>query len=78
MIYEYKLACIEAGLSDEQIKEIEQVFDTEYKHNQYDQKKREKYKIEVLHIEGMLGQDGEVGTFDIPDSAVDIEEDTRR
>lgn len=43
MIYEYKLACIEAGLSDEQIKEIEQVFDTEYKHNQYDQKKREKY-----------------------------------
>lgn len=75
MIYEYKLACIEAGLSDEQIKEIEQVFDTEYKHNQYDQKKREKYKIEVLHIEGMFGQDGEVGTFDIPDSAVDIEED---
>ncbi|MDO4650868.1 MAG: hypothetical protein Q4B26_19705 [Eubacteriales bacterium] len=62
-------------MHDEQIKEIEQVFDTEYKHNQYDQKKREKYKIEVLHIEGMLGQDGEVGTFDIPDSAVDIEED---
>lgn len=75
MIYEYKLACIEAGLSDEQIKEIEQVFDTEYKHNQYDQKKREKYMIEVLHIEGMLGQDGEVGTLDIPDSTVDIEED---
>ena len=30
MIYEYKLACIEAGLSEERIKQIEQVFDTEY------------------------------------------------
>ena len=35
MIYEYKLACIEAGSSDEQIKKIEQVFDTEYKAVQY-------------------------------------------
>ena len=63
MIYEYKLACIEAGLSDEQIKKIEQVFDTEYKSIQYDQTKREKYQVEILHIEGMVGSDGEVGTY---------------
>ncbi len=43
MIYEYKLACIEAGLSEEQIREIPQVFDTEYKRNDYDEKKRRKY-----------------------------------
>ena len=75
MIYEYKLACIEAGLSDEQIKEIEQVFDTEYKAVQYDQTKREKYQVEILHIEGMVGSDGEVGTYDPEDYSTNIEED---
>lgn len=75
MIYEYKLACIEAGLSDEQIKEIEQVFDTEYKSIQYDQEKREKYQMEILHIEGMIGPDGEIGSFDPEDHSVNIEED---
>ena len=75
MIYEYKLACIEAGLSDEQIKKIEQVFDTEYKSIQYDQTKREKYQVEILHIEGMVGSDGEVGTYDPEDYSTNIEED---
>ena len=75
MIYEYKLACIEAGLSDEQIKKIEQVFDTEYKAIQYDQTKREKYQVEILHIEGMVGSDGEVGTYDPEDYSTNIEED---
>lgn len=75
MIYEYKLACIEAGLSDEQIKKIEQVFDTEYKAIQYDQTKREKYQVEILHIEGMVGPDGEVGTYDPEDYSTNIEED---
>ena len=75
MIYEYKLACIEAGLSDEQIKKIEQVFDTEYKAIQYDQTKREKYRVEILHIEGMVGSDGEVGTYDPEDYSTNIEED---
>ena len=62
MIYEYKLACIEAGLSEEQIREISQVFDTEYKRNDYDEKKRRKYGMEILHLDGMLGADGEAGT----------------
>ena len=75
MIYEYKLACIEAGLSDEQIKEIEQVFDTEYKAVQYDQTKREKYQVEILHIEGMVGPDGEVGSYEPEDYSTNIEED---
>lgn len=75
MIYEYKLACIEAGLSEKQIREIEQVFDTEYKSVQYDQEKREKYQVEVLHIEGLRGPDGEEGTYEIQDFTVDIEED---
>ena len=75
MIYKYKLACIEAGLSDEQIKKIEQVFDTEYKSIQYDQTKREKYQVEILHIEGMVGSDGEVGTYDPEDYSTNIEED---
>ena len=75
MIYEYKLSCIEAGLSDEQIKKIEQVFDTEYKAIQYDQTKREKYQVEILHIEGMVGPDGEVGTYDPEDYSTNIEED---
>ena len=75
MIYEYKLACIEAGLSDEQIKKIEQVFDTEYKAIQYDQTKREKYRVEILHIEGMVGPDGEIGSYDPEDYSTNIEED---
>lgn len=75
MIYEYKLACIEAGLSDEQIKKIEQVFDTEYKSIQYDQTKREKYQVEILHIEGMVGPDGEIGSYDPEDYSTNIEED---
>lgn len=75
MIYEYKLACIEAGLSEKQIREIEQVYDTEYKRNQYEQVKREKYQWESLHLEGLIGPDGEVGSFELPDPSVDIEED---
>ena len=75
MIYEYKLACIEAGLSDEQIKKIEQVFDTEYKAIQYDQTKREKYRVEILHFEGMVGPDGEIGSYDPEDYSTNIEED---
>jgi len=75
MIYEYKLACIEAGLSDEQIRNIEQVFDTEYKAVQYDQTKREKYQVEILHIEGMVGPDGEIGSYDPEDYSTNIEED---
>lgn len=75
MIYEYKLACIEAGLSEDKIREIAQVFDTEYKRNDYDEKKRRKYGMEILHLEGMIGKDGEEGTYEVPDSAVDIEED---
>ena len=75
MIYEYKLACIEAGLSDEQIKKIEQVFDTEYKAIQYDQTKREKYRVEILHIEGMVGPDGEIGSYDPEDFSTNFEED---
>ena len=75
MIYEYKLACIEAGLSDEQIKKIEQVFDTEYKAIQYDQTKREKYRVEILHIEGMVGPDGEIGSYDPEDYSTNLQED---
>lgn len=75
MIYEYKLACIEAGLSAEEIKEIEQVFDTEYKRNQYEQVKKDNTGMDFLHLEGMIGRNGEIGNYEIEDTGINIEED---
>lgn len=75
MIYEYKLACIEAGLSEKQIREIEQVFDTDYKRLKYEQRKLENLHMEFVHFGALYGPDSELGTFEIADPSIDLEGD---
>ena len=77
MIRKYEIACEEAGLSKEKIKEIEQVFDTQKKNLKYEQAALEKANAEeglcVLSVSGMLGNDME-GDFEIPDPGMDVHE----
>lgn len=78
MIYKYEMACREAGLSDEQIKEIDRVFDADKKklkrkkNAQAEENKKNGFGIYSLSEMG--GQDNEED-FDAPDPSVDIEAD---
>lgn len=74
MIYQYEMACMEAGMSEAEIKEIRKLFDLEYKRLQRENERRERYGIEMLHLEGMIGTDGEEGSYQIADTAPSIEE----
>lgn len=77
MIRKYEIACEEAGLSKEKIKEIAQVFDTQKKNLKYEQAALEKAYAEeglcVLSISGVLGSAIE-GDFEIPDPEQDVHE----
>lgn len=72
MIYKYELACKEAGLSEEQIKEIRQMFDNDKK-----QLKREKEYMSVHNIgvfsPDAVQRDGEIIGYVVPDQVLDIE-----
>lgn len=59
MIYKYYLACKEAGLSDEKIREIDQVFDRDKKKVAYDKAVREEEGIVFNSLSSFLDKDGE-------------------
>ena len=72
MIYKYELACREAGMSEEKIKEIRKIFD--------DEKKRLKREREYMAIHNIgvfspdaVQKDGEIIGYEIPDMILDIE-----
>ena len=77
MIYEYELACKEAGLSEEKIKEIRRMFDAEKKKLKRRKAAKERYgwgffAIEDLTVGGILHHKG---AFDIPDAGMSVEDE---
>lgn len=73
MIYKYEMACQEAGMSEEEIKKIRQMFDTDYKRLKRRKKAREEAQESFYSLEAMKGQDGEAGSYEPADPSVDIE-----
>ena len=76
MIYKYYLACKEAGLSDEKIREIDQVFDRDKKKVSYDKKLREEEGIVFNSLSSFLDKDGE--EMDFPACEEDVAEKVLR
>jgi hypothetical protein len=77
MIYEYELACKEAGLSEEKIKEIRRMFDAEKKRLKRRKVAHDKcgwgfFAIEDLMVGSILHRKG---AFDIPDAGMSVEEE---
>lgn len=74
MIYQYEMACKEAGMSEEAIKELRKMFDTDYKHVKRQKEQRMKTGYAFTAIDRIQDIDGEIGTVDIADD-FDLEED---
>ena len=55
MIYKYEMACKEAGLTEEQIAKIRQVFDSDYKRLDRRQKAKERYGIGWISVTDLSG-----------------------
>lgn len=67
------MACVAAGLNDEEIKNIERVFDADYKklkrRNKAQERMAEEYGYVTMSVSAMIGdfEGAEYGGFDIPD-----------
>lgn len=72
MIYKYYLACREAGLSEEEIREIDQVFDRDKKKVAYEKAVREEEGIVFNSLSSFLDKDGE--EIDFPSYEEDVAE----
>ena len=76
MIYEYELACKEAGLSEEKIKEIRRMFDAEKKKLKRRKEAKERYGWGYISIDGMTFKtERDQGTLDIPDPNTNVEQE---
>ncbi|MBQ6479757.1 MAG: hypothetical protein IJI45_01440 [Anaerolineaceae bacterium] len=77
MIYQYELACKEAGLSEEQTAEIRKFFDAEKKRLSYDKKIRKEKGITFSYITNSDDESEETGDLDsrdLLDEDFDLEE----
>lgn len=76
MIYEYELACKEAGLSEEKIKEIRRMFDAEKKKLKRRKTAHDKSNLGFFTVEELAVNCGEgIDALEIPDPNTDIEMD---
>ena len=74
MIYKYEMACKEAGLTEEQIAKIRQVFDSDYKRLDRRQKAKERYGIGWISVTDLSGANEEAD-FDLEDTDTNVEEE---
>lgn len=77
MIYEYELACKEAGLSEEKIKEIRRMFDAEKKKLKRRKIAKDKCGWGFFAVEDLIVGDilHHKGAFDIPDAGISVEDE---
>lgn len=74
MIYKYEMACQEAGLSEEKIKEIRQIFDTDKKKLKRENEAMEKYGITYHNIFD-VDPEYDFLSYQIKDESVNLEQD---
>lgn len=75
MIYKYEMACKEAGLSEENIKEIRQIFDTDKKKLKRENEAMEKNGIRYFSISDVNEEAEEIGDYALIDTSVNVEMD---
>ena len=76
MIYEYELACKEAGLSEEKIKEIRRMFDAEKKRLKRRKVAHDKSNLGFFSVEELaVGCGDGIDAIELPDPNIDIEMD---
>lgn len=73
MIYKYEMACKEAGMSEEEIRRIRQVFDTDYKQLKCMNDRKYSSGFEFVSADFAVNGNEDAASFDIPDE-FDLEE----
>lgn len=73
MQYKYLKACQEENLTEEQIKTIEQIFDSDKKKRKRERKARKKYGITFVYIDHLRNEDERSENVQIADPRVDVE-----
>lgn len=74
MIYKYEMACKEAGLTEEQIVKIRQVFDADYKKLDRRRKAKERYGFSWLSVSELSGSEEEED-YTLADTETNVEEE---
>jgi len=70
----YLKACQEDGLTPEQIKEIEKIFDADKKRRKRDREERRKLGITIISLDGLRNDDPRSETMQIADPRVNVEQ----
>lgn len=78
MIYKYEMACKEAGLSEEKIKEIRQIFDNDKKKLKRENEYLEKNDIRYFSISDVDEETEKMGDYSLMDTSVNVEMDVIR
>lgn len=73
MIYKYEIACREAGLSEERIKEIRKIFDDDKKKLKRENECMEKNDITYYSVFGVRPEYEDMEAYDIEDPSVNVE-----
>ena len=74
MIYKYERICRNENLTEEHIKKIDNGLHALTQAKYREEQAREKYGVEILSSDAMMGPDGEVGSFEMADPDMDVEE----
>ena len=74
MKIKYLKACQEDGLTPEQIKEIEKIFDADKKRRKRDREERRKLGITIISLDGLRNDDPRSETMQIADPRVNVEQ----
>ena len=71
----YLKACQEDGLTPEQIKEIDKIFDADKKHRKRDREERRKLGITIISLDSLRNDDPRSETMQIADPRVNVEQE---
>lgn len=74
MKIKYLKACQEDGLTPEQIKEIDKIFDADKKHRKRDREERRKLGITIISLDSLRNDDPRSETMQIADPRVNVEQ----
>lgn len=78
MIWKYRQACENEGLSAEQIKKIEKIFDDEKKHRIRDRAARKRYGISFISMDSLVNDDPRSEKIEPADPNVNVEAEVMR
>ena len=75
MRIEYERACVEAGMSEEKIKEIRKIFDADYKRLKRQNEAMKREGLDFLSLELLMDPAGDATAYNFIDPEADVEEE---